>query len=165
MRHLAVALLVLVALPASADPYNPGSALPELSLPDQHGSERRIDASVHVVLFARDMGGGDVLKKALEADGAALLRDAGAVYVTDMSGMPGPIRRFFALPGLRRRPYPILVDQKGDLTRDFPSRPDHATFLDLTALEVNRIRFFTSPERLRQALQPEDPSPDPETER
>ncbi len=59
---------------ATADAYGVGSRIPPLSAEDQHGTPHRIDASVRIVLFSRDMLGGDVLKSALEESDPRVVR-------------------------------------------------------------------------------------------
>ncbi len=141
-----------VAFSAAAEPYAVGSRLPALTLPDQHGEARRVDESTRVVLFSREMKGGGVIRKALEVDGPALLEGAGAVYVADVSRMPGIIRSVIAKPRMRRRPYPMLLDEEGSASADFPAREGQATLLRLEGLRVTGVQYFDSPEALRQAL-------------
>lgn len=144
--------LLLIAGAAGAETYAVGSTLPELALADQHGQTRRLDASVRVVLFSRDMAGGRVIQEALAEDGAALLERHGAVYVTDVSRMPALVRRLIALPRMRKRPYPMLLDEEGAATAGFPSEEGRATLLRLDALRVTEVAYPASPAELREAL-------------
>jgi hypothetical protein len=137
---------------AVAEPWQEDLVLEPLTLPDQHGETRAIDPSVRAILFSRDMDGGGILKEAVGENGAALLERAGAVYVADVSRMPGLVRRLFALPSLRRRGYPVLLDEDGRATADFPSAEGKATLVLLDALRVARIGHFESAEALRTAL-------------
>ena len=150
---------------ATADAYGVGSRIPPVSAEDQHGTPHRIDASVRIVLFSRDMPGGDVLKSALEESDPDLLDRAGAVYVADISRMPRLVTRLFALPGMRRRPLRMLLDRDGTLTRDFPDMEGKATLIHLDSLRVVRIEYIDSPELVRRSLdsgsrpEPSDPAP------
>ena len=141
-----------VRVTAKADPYGVGSRISPLSAEDQHGAPHRVDASVRVVLFSRDMQGGDVLKSALAEADPDLLDRAGAVYVADISRMPRLVTRLFALPGMRRRPYRMLLDRDGSLTRDFPDMEGKATLMHLDALRITDIEYVESPELLRRSL-------------
>ena len=115
------------------------SVLPGFSLPDQHGEVRSLDGKVKLLLFSRDMEGGKLIQQALERADAAFLSDRGAVYVSDVSRMPAFVRRFIAKPRMRRRPYPMLLDEDGAATARFPSREGHATLLFLDALRITRV--------------------------
>jgi hypothetical protein len=159
-----VLLISLLGGPAAAGPYAEGARIPALSLPDQHGETRQIDANVRAILFARDMDGGGVLKEALAESGPSLLEGAGAVYVADVSRMPGLIRRFFALPSLRRRDYPILIDTDGSATERFPSSEGQATLMVLDSLRLVGVSHFGSAAELRAALEKARPAEEPPTE-
>lgn len=145
-------LLGLLAPAAAAEPYGVGDVLPELSLEDQYGQTHALDASVRVVLFSRDMDGGKVIQAALAEDGAALLERYAGAYVADVSRMPGLVRRLIAKPRMRKRPYLMWLDEKGDATADFPSREGLPTLLFLQDLRVLRIEHPETPEALRQGL-------------
>jgi hypothetical protein len=146
-------LLCFLARPAAADPYAEGARLPALSLEDQHGKPGRIDETARAILFARDVDGGGMLKEALAESGPSLLEGAGAVYVADVSRMPSLIRRFFALPRLRRRAYTILIDVDGSATQRLPSAKGRATLMTLDALRLVRVTHFGSATELRAALE------------
>jgi hypothetical protein len=150
---LALALLCPALSGARAEPWAEGRRIEAITLPDQHGEPRAIDASVHAVLFSRDMGGGGVLKQALGDAGAALLERSGAIYVADVSRMPAMIRSLFAMPGLRRRGYPILIDAEGAATAEFPSEPERGTLVVLDDLRVESVRHFERAGELRDALE------------
>jgi hypothetical protein len=147
----------LGAWSASAQPLAPGATLPELRLPDQHGQERSVGPDVKLLLFSRDMPGGGVLRDWLEQDGAALLEQHGAVYVADVSRMPGPIRAIVAKPRLRRRPYPVLIDESGTATAALPGGEGKAALIFLDRLKVTRIEQVDSVDALRAALAPATP--------
>jgi len=144
--------VLLAAFAAAAEPLAVGDRLEPFALEDQHGQERVVDARVHALLLARDMKGGEVVKQALAEAGADLLANADAVYVADVSGMPAVIRRLFALPSLRRRDYPILLDTGGQITRDLPGAADRATLIRLRDLTVVEVTQFGSSEAVREAL-------------
>lgn len=142
---------------ALADPYTVGSQVAPLALADQHGAPHPLDASVRVVVFSREMKAGGVVKTALEKDGAAFLEANRALYLSDVSGMPGFVRSMFALPGLRRRGYRIALDTTGESTKDFPSVEGKPTVLVLDALRVVRIENPATPDELRRALEASRP--------
>ena len=154
LRVLAAVCALALAASATGDeaPYAAGDLLPQLDLKDQHDQARAVDGEVRFLLFSRDMDGGGVIRDALAASDGQLLQDASAVYVADISGMPAFVRRMFALPGLRRRPYPILLDPDGSKTSRIPSAAGKATVLGLTRLRIRDVRFVDSPDALVGAL-------------
>jgi hypothetical protein len=146
--------LLLVAVAARAEPYAAGATLPALALPDQNGESRTLDASLRAVVFSRDMSAGKIVKEAVAKAGNDLFERNHAVYVVDLAGMPGFVRSMFALPGLRRRPYKLLVDEAGTATADFPSSDGKPTVLVLKELRVESVSFPADADALIKLLQP-----------
>jgi hypothetical protein len=142
------------SIASAAEPIAPGVQLAELRLPDQHGQERVVGADAQLLLFSRDMKGGGVLRDWLEKDGAAVLDEHHAVYVADVSRMPGPIRAVIAKPRLRSRPYPVLLDETGTATASLPTSDGKASLIFLDHLRVTRIEQVDSVDALRAALAP-----------
>lgn len=149
---LLVVGLLLAAGTAFAESYAPGDSLARVELPDQHGVTHSLDESIRRVVFTREMKAGRVAKAALEEEGPELLERSAALYVSDVSRMPGLVRSLFAMPSLRRRAYPVLLDFEGETTARFPSEPGRVTVLRLDALSVTGVEFLETPEALRAAL-------------
>ena len=130
---------MLMADGALAEHYVVGDAIEPFTLADQHGEDRTVDASVKVILFSRDMDGGDFLKRGLADVAPGYLDGKKAVYVADISGMPGLIARMFAIPAMRDRPYSMLLDRDGETTKRLPDVEGQATLIFLERLSVQRI--------------------------
>lgn len=148
-----VASALLVAATVSAKPYAEQSALEPFSIEDQHGETHTVGADARALLFSRDMDAGAVIKEALAEDGAALLERKDTLYVSDISGMPWFVRQMFAKPSMRDRPYPMLLDEDGELSERFPSVEGKATLILLDRLKVVRIVHIDSAAELREALE------------
>jgi hypothetical protein len=71
--------------------------------------------------------------------------------------MPGPIRAVIAMPRMRRRPYPVLVDETGEPTASLPSAEGRASAIFLDQLEVTRVEHVDSLEALRALFAPAEP--------
>lgn len=170
VRALLAEVLVAgcLCLPAlAAETLEVGGRIEPFSIEDQFGESHAVDASLRAILFTREMKAGEIVKRALADEGSAQLSTAGALYVSDVSGMPALVRRLFAIPGMRKRGYAMGLDIDGSLTRDFPSAEGRATLLVLDRLQVKRIEELDSPEALSAALarlrDPEStPAPEPE---
>jgi hypothetical protein len=144
---------VFFAHAAFADPYAVGDAIEPFTLEDQHGESRSVDGSVKVILFSRDMDGGDFLKEGLAEVSPEYLREMQAVYVADISGMPGLIARMFAVPAMRKRPYSMLLDRDGETTTRLPDVEGQATLIFLDRLTVQRIVHVNEPTAVKRELQ------------
>lgn len=139
---------------ASGEPYAVGSSIEPLTLTDQHGVERHVDAATRGVLLSRDMDGGGFVREALASEGASRLEQAGAFYVADVSRMPGLIRRMVAIPRMRERGYAVLLDTEGAPTARFPAEAGKASWIRLDGLRIAEIRFLASAEEVAAALAP-----------
>jgi hypothetical protein len=98
------------------------------------------------------MDGGDLLKQAVATLPEDYLAKVGAVYIADISGMPRIISKLFALPKMRKRPYPLLLDRSGEATERIPDVDGQATLVYLAALRVARIEHYASVAAVRGAL-------------
>lgn len=137
--------------PEPPAPLAVGSRLAGVELSDQHGVARTLDRDVRVVLFSRDMEGGEIIRALLGSE-PGLLEETDGVYVADISGMPGLIARLVAIPRMQERPYPMLLDREGEVTAVFPSQAGRATLLVLDGLEVRAIDHLDTIEALRDRL-------------
>lgn len=160
-RRFLLTLGVLCALavgPSVADTaLPPGTTLSAVTFEDQHGAKHTIDESVRLIVFAVDMDAGGIAKEALAQDGAKLLAGAGAIYVADISKMPAMIAKMFAVPAMRRRGYPVLLDRDGSLTREWPRVEGQLTMIGLDRLTVSSVSQVTSVADLRQQLEAKRP--------
>jgi len=149
----AAGVLVLFATVASAEPYAVGGTLRPFSLADQHGARASVGEEVRLLLLSRDMGAGDIVKGALGDADQRFLDERRAVYLADVSGMPAMIRRMFALPKMRKRPYRVLIDEDGTVARDFPRVEGKPTLVLLDRLRITRIDHPASASELGRALE------------
>jgi len=155
VRELAIGVAALAlawAAPATGEPYAVGSSIAPLVLEDQHEVPHRVDAATRGVLLSRDMDGGGLVREGLASEGAARLEKAGAVYIADVHGMPGLIRRMIAIPRMRKRGYPVLLDTAGEATAAFPAQAGKASWIRLEGLRVAEVRFLGSAEEVKAAL-------------
>ncbi len=155
MRIVKIALCVALLMGAGtavAEPYGVGDRIAEFSLDDQHGETGSVDASTRLILFSRDMDGGKHLKVGLADVDPDFLSGKKAVYVADISRMPSLITRMFALPGMRKRPYPMLLDRVGNTTHRLPDFEDQATLIYLKRLKITRVEHVTSANGVRELL-------------
>jgi hypothetical protein len=136
----------------TATPYAAGDRLTGFTLENQHDETGRVDASTKVILFSRDMDGGKLIKEALEDVPQEELDGRGAVYVSDISGMPGFVAKMFAVPSMRKRPYALALDRDGEVTARIPDVEEKATLVFLQKLTVERIVHASTPVEVRAEL-------------
>jgi hypothetical protein len=140
-----------------------GSTLPALTFEDQHEELHTLDASVKLIVFTRDMDAGGIVKETLAENGGEVLAANGAVYISDVHGMPSLIRSLFALPSMRKRPYSMWLDVEGEDTKILPATEGQPSLIHLDAMTVSRIDSVATAAALREALgMPAAPSEDEE---
>ena len=142
--------------PALAAPLAAGSALPALSLKDQHDKPVAVPADTRWVLFSAEKPVSDMVASVLSTEPAGVMGRTHLVYVVDISGMPAMVTRLFALPKLRDLPYSIaLVREAADLAQvaDIPRQPGAATLLRVDNGRIVQVTPMGSAADLRAALQ------------
>lgn len=153
MMAMSVGLALLhAALAAHAAPLADGATLPAITLADQHDASATVGPETRLLLFTRDMDASKITKAVLADDGAAKLARAHATYVADISAMPSLVTTLFAMPGLRKRPYQMLLDRDGTVTKELPAQAGAVTVLTVEGRTVRHVEYVTSAERLRALL-------------
>ncbi|HJQ84697.1 MAG TPA: FAD/FMN-containing dehydrogenase [Candidatus Binatia bacterium] len=152
MPRTLTAAIALLATTATAAPWTAGTTIQPLTLHDQHGAQRQLDDHTKLLVVTRDMDAGNLVKTALTDRPPTFLEEQSALYIADISRMPAVVTRLFALPSLRRRPYPILLDRDGKSTAEIPTKDKHATIITLDNLKVVTVDHISTPDKLVEAL-------------
>jgi len=148
-----VVLGLFLALGASAETLTPGAALAPFDIADQHGQSGRVDSDVRVLMFSRDMTANKLAKKAFMDKPAEFLPQAHAMYLIDVSGMPGFVTRYFAIPKMQKYDYRIFLDREGTLTDALPTHEDEVTIMTVDGLKVTSIEYARDAAALIRAVE------------
>ncbi len=130
-----------------------GQALPTLSLKDQFDKPWQITPATRLLMFAAGRKASNLIQGVLQALPKDQLTRKNAVYLADMSKMPGFITRTFALPTLRDMPYQIGVSLDEATLAAWPRQLDAVTLIELDQNVVKRISYVTKDADLRAALE------------
>jgi enoyl-CoA hydratase/carnithine racemase len=150
-----VAVLLAVTT-ARAEPWGVGDRIAPMSFQTQHDETFVVGPPVRLVLITHDMGAGDVAKAVLAEHDAASLAARGAVYVADIARMPGLVSRFVAIPRMRNRPYPVLLDREAATARAFGVEDGAVTAVWLDDGRITRLERLRTEAALRAALREPD---------
>ncbi|MEI6893515.1 MAG: hypothetical protein V5789_02550 [Colwellia sp.] len=154
MRAFIFTISTLFASIAYASFYTEGELIVPMTLQDQFENKVTITSVTQVLLFSRNMKGGDIIKEALEKLQATNQESLdNLVYVADISGMPSLIARFVAIPQMKDLPFSMGLDREGDVTKALPSEADKATLIRLDKLKIVDIVTFDTSEALLKALE------------
>lgn len=143
-----------MALPLAswAQAPTPGQAMPSVSVQDQHDRPWRMAADTRLVLFAAGRKASNLAMEVLGQQPKGFLATRQALYLADMSRMPGFITRTFALPSLREQPFDVGVVLDEKLLADWPRQEDAVTLIRLESGRVVAVEYATTAAGLSQAL-------------
>jgi hypothetical protein len=144
------ALIASANQPAGAVRIGDGLAL---ELKDQHDKSVAINEQTNMILFAAGKSTSALMSKTLEDLPPSTLKDKKALYVADISGMPGFITKMVAIPKMQKRPYTIALLRDEALSKRFPQKDGAITIIQLKAGKVTDISFVTKQEEITKALQ------------
>jgi len=66
--------------------------------------------------------------------------------------MPRLVAKLFALPSMRRRPYPMLLDRDGQTTARLPDVAGTVTVISLERLKITRVEQLTDSAELPKVV-------------
>ena len=145
-------LLLIISPPAFSAFYEVGDKLEMFSLTDQYEKSTHINNKTQLILFSRDKAGGKLISDALSRTAKEYLIKQHIVYITDISRMPSFISNYIAIPLMRKKLYPILLDKEGKITAQFPGRDNTATLIFVESLKIKNIKYLQSEEEIVQLL-------------
>jgi hypothetical protein len=154
MKNTFIALVLALAGPlcALAGPIEPGRPLPALRLKNQHDQDWQVPADTRLVVFAAGRKASNLALAVLGAQHKGFLESRQAVYLADMSRMPGLITRTFALPALREQPFEVGVSLDETLLAGWPRQDDAVTLIGLEVGRVTHFQYVSNETQLRTAL-------------
>uniref|UniRef100_A4XNH2 FAD/FMN-containing dehydrogenase n=1 Tax=Ectopseudomonas mendocina (strain ymp) TaxID=399739 RepID=A4XNH2_ECTM1 len=153
----AAALLLLCLLSTAALALEPGERLAPWTLLDQHDVPYTLNDETRILLVARDMAGAKLVSAALEGKPKGYLEERQAVFLADISRMPGVIASLFALPKMRDYNYRILLDRDARIAPRYPAGEGEVLWLQLEDGRLLTQQAFKEAGALEQALAAERP--------
>ena len=130
-----------------------GQALPAVSLTDQHDKPWQITSGTRLVIFAAGRKASNLIQTVLQALPKDQLTRRNALYLADMSKMPGFITRTFALPALKEMPYSMGVSLDEATLAAWPRQADAVTLIELDQGLIKRISYVATEADLKAALE------------
>ena len=151
MRSLIFSFLLTTL--SFAQVVSTGEKLPFLHLETPSGDEVILGEETRLLIVAFDKAMGKTADRVLR-DNADLLEEAQAVYVTDISQVPGFVWSMFMKPAFQKYDYPVVLLKDEELALRFPRKDDHLTLLYLRGQIVTDVVFVAEEALLRKALKP-----------
>jgi NADPH-dependent ferric siderophore reductase len=152
LKTLVVAALVVAAALAGAATLQTGDPLPALALKDQHANTLPVTADTRLIFLAAEMTSSKLMSKALEGLAPTALREGRAIYIADISSMPGPISIIVAMPKLQKLPYAVAVVKDGTQTAALPRKPGAVTVLKTQGGKITAVDYAATAEQVAAYL-------------
>ncbi|MBA4681464.1 MAG: FAD/FMN-containing dehydrogenase [Pseudomonas sp.] len=149
----AAALLLLCLLSTAVLALEPGERLAPWTLLDQHDVPYTLNDETRILLVARDMDGAKLVNAALEGKPKGYLGERQAVFLADISRMPGVIASLFALPKMRDYNYRILLDRDARIAPRYQAGEGEVLWLQLEDGKLVEQKVFRDAKALDQALE------------
>lgn len=153
LKRLSTAWTIALACGLScAAPVQPGQPLPPLELNNQHNQPWQITEQTKLVIFASGRKASNLVMDVLAPQPAGFLQARHAVYVADLSRMPGFITRTFALPSLREQKFEVGIALEAQTLADWPREDDAVTLIQLQDGRVASYQYVRSEDHLKAIL-------------
>lgn len=151
MKRILLPLLLAGQL-ATAATLQPGEALPSIRLQDQHEKSFAIARDTRLIFFAADMETSRLMAKALKALPPATLQEKKAVYIADISGMPGLISTMMAVPKIQKAPYSVALIRFAKDGEQLPRKPGAVTVLKVESGTIRSVDFARNAQQISSHL-------------
>jgi NADPH-dependent ferric siderophore reductase len=152
IRSFVVAALLATASLAGAATLQSGDSLPALPLKDQHAKSMPVPSDTRLIFFAAEMASSKLMSKALEGLAPTALRDGKAIYIADISSMPGPISAIVAMPKMQKLPYAVAVVKDANETSALPRKAGAVTVLKTQGGKISAVDYASTPEQVAAYL-------------
>ena len=151
---MTTSLLVLGLLVGSANASGPevGGEFPSLVLQDQFQQPWAVSSTTQAVYLAASREAGQWMTTVLSQQQPGYLESRNAMYMADLSAMPGFVTTMFALPSLRQQPYKVgVVLEEGQVT-DWSALGKDITKFGLNNMRIESIEHLDTVQAVRQSL-------------
>ncbi|BAF72031.1 hypothetical protein [Sulfurovum sp. NBC37-1] len=138
-KYLLAALVLSVTLFAD---IKVGDAFPKITLQDQFGKAHMLSRQDRLILMAFEKDVSIGLSDYLKNKGNTFLSQYHARFISDISSMPSFITSMFALPKMRKYPFPLLLI-RDDSGKIFDRREGKITVYTLKNFKVSSVKFLT----------------------
>ena len=145
--------LGLALLAGSAQALESGERLAPWTLSDQFDAPYTLNDDLRILLVARSMDGAKLLDAALEGRPKGYLEARRALFVADISRMPGLIGKLFAIPAMRDYSYRVLLDREAQVVPQYAAPEQGVLWLQLEQGVLRERRTFSDADSLRAALE------------
>jgi hypothetical protein len=130
-----------------------GDVMVPYTLPDQFDQEHTLAESTRAVLIASEKKISQAINAWLGSKDEGYLAEKRLEYVSDISPMPAPITKLFALPKMKKQTFPIILNRDDNFKDRYPRQDKKmALFLLDEKHQIIAIEYVDKPEEIEALL-------------
>ncbi len=131
-----------------------GETILPFTLKTQHDKKMSISNKTKMIIFVFAKSSGHTVKKFLDKQSSDYLTKKNIVFVADVSPMPSLIRKYLAMPDLRKRKYPIMLIYNENFAEKFKNdnKGNDIMIVDLDHLKITNIRYIKTVDKLQKVI-------------
>ena len=140
MKHILIAFILLLPYGLFSHPLSEGNTIQAMQFKDQFEKNLAITEQTQQLIVVFSKVEGEKVKAFLEKN-PNYLREKNALYLMDITPVPGMVMSMFMLPKFKKYTYPIgLIEDEKVLTQ-FPKKENFITFITLVNLKIISVEF------------------------
>ena len=143
LKHLVTLTLIICSLTAFAtsEPklLSIGDKLNLPKLTDQFEQPQLLLPETEWIIFSHDMDSSKIAKAALENQDKTSLSEANIQYYADISGMPGLISYFIAMPKMKKLPYTLILGREDEELAHLPKEEGKVLLIKLNNGNIEKF--------------------------
>lgn len=135
-------LLLTFAVSANVKVLSVGDSIKLPTLNDQFDNPHSFKPSTQWLVLAHDMDSSRVTRDAFAGQTNETLQQANIQYYADISGMPGLISSYIAIPKMQKQKYNIVLAKEDDELAFLPSEDDKVSIFKIENGKI--VEFITT---------------------
>lgn len=145
-------LALTFAVSVHAKTLSIGDSIELPTLNDQFDQPHTLQANTQWLVLAHDMDSSRVTRDAFEGQTDETLKKANIQYYADISGMPGLISSFIAIPKMQKQKYNIVLAKEDNELAFLPSEDDKVSIFKIENGKIVEFITTDSAEVLKQTV-------------
>ena len=148
MKKIVISLMLVLSLWAE---FKVGDKIDNFILPDQFDNNLTFNSEVKTIIMAFEKDIAVDINDFLKDKDKKFLINNSAIFVADISSMPGFVTTLFALPKMRKYPYSVMLiyDEFGE---KFNIQDDKFTIYKLKDSKIEEILYFEDTKELEKVF-------------
>jgi len=140
MKYLVIAFMLFFPYGLFAQPLSEGDTLQAMQFKDQFDKNLTITAQTQQLIVVFSKVEGEKVKAFLEAN-PNYLREKNALYLMDVTPVPGMVMSMFMLPKFKKYPYTIGLIDDEKVLEYFPKKENFITLITLENFKIISVEF------------------------